>query len=240
MIKIPTSFRADFWRGFRVTLPFFVILAPFGLLFGVLCTEANLNIFQTMMLSVLVLAGAAQFTAVSLIQDNVPVLIVIATSVAVNLRMAMYSASLVPYFGSAPLRWRAIIAYGMSDQTYGVVVQNCEDNPDQSIGARVSHVLGSICVVGPVWYAFTYIGAALGTAIPPEYALDFAVPITFIALFAPALRTLPHVVTAFVSIVVSLLCAGVPYSLGLLIAGLCAMIAGAETERQMTKRRGGL
>jgi predicted branched-subunit amino acid permease len=189
-----------------------------------------------MALSVLVLAGAAQFTAVSLISENAPTLIVIVTSVAVNLRMAMYSASLVPHLGSANLGWRAVIAYGMSDQTYGVAIQYYQDHSGHSVKSRITFFIGSVCVVAPVWYTFTFIGAAIGTAIPPEYALDFAVPITFIALFAPALRTMPHIITAFVSIVVSLLCAGMPYSLGLIIAGVCAMIAGAEAERQISKR----
>ena len=40
--------------------------------------------------------------------------------------------------------------------------------------------------------------------IPPEYALDFAVPITFIALFAPQLRSVPHLAAALVSVAVSL------------------------------------
>ena len=237
MTNNQTSFHTNFWKGFRVTLPFIVILVPFALLFGVLGTEADLNIMQTMMLSFLVLAGSAQFTAVSLIQENAPALVVIATSVAVNLRMAMYSASLVPHLGSAPLKWRAVIAYGMSDQTVGVSITNFEKHPEHPPMARVAYVLGSIFVVASFWYTFTFVGAIVGTAIPPEYALDFAVPITFIALFAPALRTIPHVVTAFVSIVISLLCAGVPYSLGLIIAGMCAMIAGAETERQLSKWR---
>jgi predicted branched-subunit amino acid permease len=187
-----------------------------------------------MALSVMVLAGAAQFTAVSLISENTPIFIVIVTSVAVNLRMAMYSASLVPHVGSAKMHWRALIAYGMSDQSYGVAIQRYETHPKEPVMQRVAYFMGSIWVVAPVWYFFTFLGSIIGGTIPPEYALDFAVPITFIALFAPALRTTPHKIAAFVSIVVSLLCAGVPYSLGILIAGLCAMVAGAEAERQLS------
>ena len=44
------------------------------------------------------------------------------------------------------------------------------------------------------------------------------------------LRTPAHLVAAFVSIVVSLLAAPVPYSLGLIIAGILAMMAGARAE----------
>ena len=65
-----------------------------------------------------------------------------------------------------------------------------------------------------------------------------ALPITFLALIAPMLRTPAHVVAALVSIVVSLLAAWVPYSLGLIIAGFVAMIAGARTEVFLERRKG--
>ena len=57
-------------------------------------------------------------------------------------------------------------------------------------------------------------------------------PITFIALIAPALRTRAHVAAALVSIVVALSLAFLPYNLGLLVAGIAGMMTGAEVERR--------
>ncbi len=73
------------------------MVAPFGLLFGVVATEAGLNLVETLTLTVLVIAGAAQFTALALLEDQAPTIIVIIASLAVNLRMAMYSAALFPH-----------------------------------------------------------------------------------------------------------------------------------------------
>ncbi|MEM9268712.1 MAG: branched-chain amino acid ABC transporter permease, partial [Pseudomonadota bacterium] len=67
-------------------------------------------------------------------------------------------------------------------------------------------------------------------AIPPEFALDFAVPLTFIAIVAPSLRSLAHVAAALVSIVLALLLAWIPYALGLMIAACVAMVVGAQVE----------
>ena len=78
--------------------------------------------------------------------------------------------------------------------------------------------------------------AVAGAAIPPEYALDFAVPITFIAMVAPMLRSLPHLIAALVSVVVALALAWVPYSLGLMVAAALAMGAGAVTELMLERR----
>ena len=58
-------------------------------------------------------------------------------------------------------------------------------------------------------------------------------PIAFIALVTPALRTVPQVAAAFTAAVLSLVFAAVPYGLGLIMAAFVALIMGAELERRM-------
>lgn len=92
----PSTPNRDFWRGLRDGLPFLLVITPFGLLFGVVATEAGLNVYETLSFSIVVIAGAAQFTALQLMVDDVPALIALVSALAVNLRMAMYSAALTP------------------------------------------------------------------------------------------------------------------------------------------------
>ena len=92
-----------FWYGFRNGLPFIFASMPFATLFGIVATEAGFDIYQVMSMTVIVIAGAAQFTALAQLQDNAPAVMVLAASLAVNLRMAMYSASIAPHFVGAPL-----------------------------------------------------------------------------------------------------------------------------------------
>ena len=110
----PMTFQRDFWQGFRAGLPFLLVIIPFGIVFGVVATEAGLTLSQTMGFSILVIAGSAQFVAIQMMIDNAPVLIVLATSLAVNLRMAMYSASLAPHLGSLSWWKRAVSAISWS------------------------------------------------------------------------------------------------------------------------------
>ena len=58
-------------------------------------------------------------------------------------------------------------------------------------------------------------------------------PIAFIALVTPALRTVPQVAAAFTAAVLSLVFAAVPYGLGLIMAAFVALLLGAELERRM-------
>jgi predicted branched-subunit amino acid permease len=97
------SSRHDFWAGLWGTLPFCVVIAPYGIVFGVLAAESGLDILTATAFSMAVIAGAAQFTALSLMQDQAPVLIVIIVGLAVNLRMALYSATLATHLGACPL-----------------------------------------------------------------------------------------------------------------------------------------
>jgi 4-azaleucine resistance transporter AzlC len=229
--------RRAFWRGFRDALPFLVVIVPFGMVFGVLAAEAGWPMLEILAMSFFVIAGASQFTALQLLSENAPLMIVIATGLAVNLRMAMYSASLAPHIGGAPFWQRALAAYVLTDQCYGIAINRYTLQPTMSMPAKMGYFLGVAAPVVIPWYFATDAGAAAGAAIPQGLALDFAVPITFLALFAPALRSLPHLAAAIVSVVVSLALAWMPYNLWLLIAGLLAMATGALVEVWLERRR---
>ncbi len=226
------SAKSAFWRGAYGALPFVIVVGPFGLLFGVVASEAGLDLLAVMSFSVLVIAGAAQFTALQLMLDQAPTLIVILTALAVNLRTAMYSAAITPHLGAASLRVRALAAYLMVDQTFAASLAEYERKPQMTLPEKVAFFFGSAAPVVPVWYGATLAGALLGQGIPPEYALDFAVPITFLALIAPMLKTFAHVSAAAVSIVAALAFAWMPYNSGLLVAATLAMMVGAEIERR--------
>jgi predicted branched-subunit amino acid permease len=110
--------------------------------------------------SIVVIAGAAQFAALQLMTENAPTLIVVASALAVNLRMAMYSAALAPHLGPASLKERALIAYMTVDQSYALSVQRYEDAPEASAtAAKVGYYLGTCLPIVPLWYIATLVGA---------------------------------------------------------------------------------
>lgn len=230
-----------FWRGVRDCAPYFVAIAPYSLLFGVLARDAGLDILQVLTMSVVVIAGSAQFTALSLMSEHAPVFVTLLASLAVNLRMAMYSAALAPHLGGAPLRQRMLMAYVMVDQTFAVAANTFEAEPRMPLRDKVAYYFGTITVVCLPWYVLTVVGALIGKAIPPGLSADFAVPICFISLFAPMLRSPAHVAAACMSVVASLALAWVPWSLGMLIAAVLAIMTGAQVEfwqrRQRTRGR---
>lgn len=225
-----------FRYGMLQAIPMMIIIVPFALLFGVVALEAGIDISQTMGFSVLVLAGASQFTVVQLLSDNAPVWLVIVSGLTVNLRMAMYSASLVPWLRGASKGQKAWVAFTLIDQNYALAVQHYERFPGLSLKQKLAHFAGCAALICTAWIIFTWVGATIGKAIPDSIALDFAIPITFLAMIAPMLRTTAHLVACFTSIIAALIFAGLPSGLGLLIAAPIGMAAGAWAET-MTERR---
>jgi len=227
------SDKSFFAAGVAQGLPFLLALVPFGLLFGVVGSEAGLNFAQVMGFSVLVIAGAAQFTAVQLMTENAPALVILATALAVNLRMAMYSAAMVPHIGEAPMWKRALASYFLFDQTVAIMGARFETDTTTPASKRIAFYLGSAAIMGPSWYIATFTGALMGGAIPPGYGLDMAMPVLFLSMIGPMLRTPAHFAAAFTSVVLALVLAFLPYNLGLMIAAVAAMAVGAEVERRM-------
>ena len=226
-----------FRRGAVKSLPFLIVMIPFATLFGVVATEAGMDVAQVMGFSVLVLAGASQFTAVQLLSDNASVIIVILSCLAVNLRMAMYSASLVPWLRGATGAHKAWVAYALVDQSYALSIQEYEANPRLTLTQRLAFFAGVVMVVCLPWMVFSWVGATVGRTLPDDIALDFAMPITFLAMIAPMLRTPAHLAACFVAILGSLVFAGLPSGLGLLIASPLGMAVGALVET-WSKQRG--
>ena len=136
------TLRPAFFKGMRDGAPFLLVIAPFGLLFGVVAREAGWNVAEILAMSVVVIAGASQFTALQLMEENAPTLIVILTALAVNLRHAMYSASLAPHLGPTPLWKRALIAYCLVDQTYGTSMNRYAATPGMSPAEKTAFFFG--------------------------------------------------------------------------------------------------
>jgi predicted branched-subunit amino acid permease len=67
------------------------------------------------------------------------------------------------------------------------------------------------------WQISTAIGIALGAQVPENISLDFALPLTFLALLIPTLVNRPSLAAAVSAGAVSVLMNGLPYRLGLLL-----------------------
>lgn len=235
------SARKEFLAGLSAGLPILLGVIPFGLIYGVLALGADLSVAQAQGMSSIVFAGSAQFVAAQMLRDGAPASVMLLTAAVINLRHMLYSASVAPYLQPLGWRWKALLAYLLTDEAFAVAITRyaAPETAASSHTHRRWYYLGAGLALWTVWQISTAIGIALGAQVPASWGLDFALPLTFIALVVPALRDRPAVGAALTAGLVAVAAHGLPFKLGLVTAAICGIAAGLWLEHMRERRSGG-
>src|SRR5215469_12905987 len=110
----------EFIAGARDTIPMMIGAAPFGVIFGTLVTSGPLSLWHGQLMSLAVFAGSAQFIALGLIASHASFAVIWATTLIVNLRHVLYSATLAPHVAHLPKRWRWTLGALLTDEVFAV------------------------------------------------------------------------------------------------------------------------
>lgn len=220
----------EFLGGVRDELPILLGVAPFGMIYGVLALAAGLPPATAQAMSSIVFAGSAQFMVVQLIGLGTPMIVLFITGVVINLRHALYSASMAPHLKSLSPIWKAILSYLLTDEAYAVAITHY-NQPGNDHG-RHWYFLGAGLTLWAAWQVSTAVGIFLGAQVPSSWSLDFTLALTFIALLVPSLRDRAGFIAAVTAGFIAVLAAGLPYKLGLLSAALIGIFAGLWSEKK--------
>ncbi|WP_439026002.1 AzlC family ABC transporter permease [Haloarchaeobius sp. DT45] len=224
------SNRGDLLAGARAVAPLLLGIIPFGLIAGVSAVNAGLDPLHAVGLSVVVFAGASQLAAIELFGRDAPLAVIVVTVLVINLRMTMYSASIAPYFRKFATRWKALCAYVLTDQAYALsITEYRQTDPDER--SRRWYYLGAAFTLWVVWQITTVAGVVLGANVPAGLSLEFAIPLTFMALLFPALSDRTTELVALVAGLLAIPAAALPFDLGLVVAALLALSVGALRDR---------
>jgi 4-azaleucine resistance transporter AzlC len=220
--------KQEFWSGVRDEAPILLGVVPFGLLFGALAVGAQLSSLAAQAMSSIIFAGSAQLIAAQLVGTGSSGLVILMVVFVVNLRHALYSASVAPHVRHLGTGWKLLLAYLLTDEAYAVTITNYDregDSPD-----RHWYFLGAGLTLWSAWQASTAVGIFVGAQIPASWPLGFILPLTFIALVVPALKDRAGVAAALAAGLVGLLAFYFPYKTGLLLAALIGIITGLVIE----------
>lgn len=220
----------NFSAGVRAEIPLLIGVFPFGLIYGALAINAGLSKAAAQMMSSIVFAGSSQFIATQLFHESAPGFVIVLTIAVVNLRHMLYSASLAPYIESLSMRWKVLLSYLLTDEAYAPSVLHYEKEGVTSY----SHWfwLGAGLALWSTWQISTAVGVFLGSAIPESWSLDFALPLTFIAMVVPVLKNRPAVAAALSAGMTALLASSLPYKLGLILAAFVGIAVGTFWEEK--------
>ena len=215
---------SEFFMGARNMIPHHLGVFPFGLVFGEIAMASGLSTLEAILMSSIIFGGASQIVFVQLWSAGVPSFIVGSSVAIVNLRHLLYSASLTKYVESLPLKWRMILAYLLTDQSYALMVQKYRTNKFSDYNHY--YFLGSGLTLWLGWQLATIIGVLGASFISEQWSLTFAISLTFIAIVIPLLKTRADLIACFVAGILSILLQPLPWKLWLILAGLGGIAAG--------------
>lgn len=227
--------RKYFLEGVRAELPLLIGVFPFGMIYGALALNAGLSNAAAQMMSSILFAGSSQLITAQLVQQTTPAAVIILTIAVVNVRHMLYSASLAPYLKDLSLKWKALLSYLLTDEAYAPSIIKYEKEGIQPF----SHwfVFGAGFALWFNWQISTAVGILLvrymtENDILKNIPLDFALPLTFIAMMVPVLKNRALVASALSAGLVALLANGLPFKLGLILAALTGIIVGTLLEKK--------
>ena len=222
---------SHFWAGVRAELPLLVGVMPFGMIYGALALNAGIPPAAAQAMSSILFAGSSQFAFAQLVHENAPALVIVLTIAVINLRHMLYSASLAPHLHDLSTRWKILLSYLMTDEAYAVAVLNYE-RVGGTAGAQY-YFLGAGLALWTTWQTSTALGLWVGASLPATLSLDFALPLTFIAMVVPALKNRPAIAAALSAGLVAALAYSLPYKLGLILAALTGIAVGTLLEARV-------
>jgi 4-azaleucine resistance transporter AzlC len=215
--------------GAKDVAPILVGIVPFGLVAGAAVIQAGFGIAEAIGMSVFVNAGASQIVATTLFGSGAPLWLALTTALIVNARMFIYSTSIAPVLSEAPGWLRPILGHMLVDQNYATTMTKGRFRADVDV---IPYYMGAWIALASVWQLSSIAGALIGPLIPPSWGLEYAVPLVFLAMLAPALKDSVAVSVCIVTAVASaVLVPLLPLQSGLVVAILVGMLYGAWRDR---------
>ncbi len=225
--------RSAFFTGVRDQAPTALGNISFGLIVGAASSTLGIDPWLSMGMSVIVFAGAAQLVAMQLMAQHAPMFVVVLAIAIVNLRLAMYSAAVAPFFRHLPLVRRWLFAYLLTDHAFAFTTARFA--PDREVENCDAYYLGVTTTMWVIWQLSVAVGLFAGLLVPAAWSLDFAVPLVFLSLVLPALQSGTHWQVAIIASVTAAFTAAWPLRLGLIAATAVAVVFGAWREYQPIK-----
>lgn len=220
--------RAALIAGATSVMPILLGIVPFAMISGVAALGVGLAVGPAIVMSVGIFAGAAQLAMVQLLGDGASALVIVLTALVINLRFVMYSASIAPHFQRLPGWWKWPLAYLLTDQAYAVSIVRYDAGEAQR--TKPWYYLGAASTLWVTWQVGTVAGLVLGASVPASWSLEFAIPLTFMALLFPAIDDRPSAVAALVGGTVAVVAAPLAFNLGLIVAAVSGIAAGLFVE----------
>ena len=143
--------------------------------------SAGLTAFQGGLASFLCAAAAGEYAGFSAIKDCAPYIVIILATLVANARYFLMGCALSQRMSpGTTLRSRAMVAFYLTDEIFGVSMLR-----PGALNPQFVYAVAAIAV--PAWTAGTVLGVVAGNALPAQWASALSVALfgMFIAIIVP-------------------------------------------------------
>lgn len=220
--------RSEYVRGARAMLPILMGVIPMAVVTGIGAVDSGMSKGEAFFSSIAMYAAASQLVAYKMLGNGADALLILAAVFIINLRFTLYSAGISPHLKGMQAPLRIAGAYALSDQAYGITMLYKQSNPK---GDAARFFIGAAFTMWVTYQIFALAGIILGTQVPKEFSLDFAVPLTFTAIMIPQITRPELVVAALSSAVLALALGDLPNNAGFFIAAIIGIATGGISKQ---------
>jgi 4-azaleucine resistance transporter AzlC len=174
---------SEFKKGLQAGISIGIGYFPIALTFGLLAKTTGLSIYETVLMSIIVFAGASQYISLSLIAYGTGILEIILTTFIVNIRHFLMSTSLTEKCEEDYLFNKLLYSFGITDETFSVVAT-------KEGTASTGFMFGVISVSYSSWVVFSGVGHLIGASLPQtlQESMGVALYAMFIGLLVPSMK----------------------------------------------------
>ena len=212
-----------FKKGLIDISPLLIPVIPFGIIFGAIGIELGFSPLITYATSLIIFGGASQIVFIQLLSGGASSIVAITSVGVINSRHFLYGAVLTEYLEKLSLIKKLLISYLITDQTFAV--SNKFFKSTKVKNNKHYHLIGAGITLWTTWQVTTIIGIFLGSIVPDEWGLKFAIPLTFLAIIINEFRKLDHVLVMLISGISSLIFFDVPFKAYIIITPLIGLLS---------------
>jgi len=178
------SSREQYLLGVKAAFPVILGVLPVSIAFAVLSEHSGLNAMETILMSVMVFAGASQIMALGMFVTGAGLLPIIIATFILNFRHVIMGACVMNRMQTTPMWKKVILCFGVTDESFAIFTTMEEKN------STASYFAGLISVTYGTWVLGTILGCAAAQFLPPlvSRSLGIALSAMFIGLVIPNVR----------------------------------------------------
>ncbi|MEX9909765.1 AzlC family ABC transporter permease [Providencia huaxiensis] len=214
------------------TAPLNLAVIPWGVLAGSMAVETGLDFWQSVAMSAMVFAGAAQLVTLGLLNSGAGYITIVISVFFITSQHLLYGLTLRPQVKDFTTPQRLSIGFLLTDELFAISAAKRQ-------GLSFPYLFGAGFSFYLVWLITSLCGIAMANIVGDlsRLHLDFSVVATLLAIVVPLTRKISTLSGVIFSLVVAIVLSMYSFSSAIVIAGVGGMFVSVAVSRILKEEK---